>query len=148
MCTCYDCYVTGIMSSLECGVSDTHDPMAVVSEDEVIPEPEIFTSDTESDPHMLSEDEEEFQPFMLPNLGDDLPLADGFPGEDPFVIPTPVHDHLIIGHPNGEHMVAPILDPVPLVVIPPKDWPSNDLFDDDVDLFVNGPPLDALGDGR
>ncbi|XP_021996088.1 BCL-6 corepressor-like protein 1 [Helianthus annuus] len=95
-----------------------------------------------------SGDEDDFQLFALPDFGDDLPLADGFPDEDPFVIPVPVHDHLIIGHPDGEHIVAPILDPVPLVVIPPEDWPFDDLFDDDVDLFVDGPPFDAQGDGE
>ncbi|KAJ0616549.1 hypothetical protein HanRHA438_Chr02g0090231 [Helianthus annuus] len=122
--------------------------MAIVSYDEIAPELEIFTSDTESDPDMLSEDEDDFQPFALPDFGDDLPHADGFPDEDPFVIPIPVHDHLIIGHPDGEHIVSPILDPVPLVVIPPEDWPFDDLFDDDVDLFVAGPPVDAQGDGE
>ncbi|MFS7895984.1 hypothetical protein Hanom_Chr12g01125691 [Helianthus anomalus] len=121
------------MSSSESGLSDTHDPMAVVSDDEVMPAPEIFTSDTESDPDMLSKDEDDFQPFTLPDFGDDLP------------IPL-VHDHLIIGHPDGEHVMVPILDAVPLVVIPPEDWTFDDLFNDDVDLFVDGPPADAQGD--
>ncbi|MFS7953948.1 hypothetical protein Hanom_Chr07g00624621 [Helianthus anomalus] len=134
------------MSSLESGLSNAHDPMAVVSDDEVMPAPEIYTSDIESDPVMLSKDEDDFQPFALPDFGDDLPIADGFPDEDPFDIPAPVYDHLIIGHPDGEHIVAPFLDPVPLVVIPPDDWPSDDLFDDDVDLFVDGPPANAQGD--
>ncbi|MFS8003678.1 hypothetical protein Hanom_Chr13g01216681 [Helianthus anomalus] len=125
--TCYDCYVTGIMSSSESGLSDAHDPMVVVSDDEVMPAPEIYTSDTE-------------------NFGDDLPIADGFLVEDPFDIPALLHDHLIIGHPDGEHIVVPILDVVPLVVIPPEDWTFDDLFDDDVDLFVDGPPADAQGD--
>ncbi|KAM0046530.1 hypothetical protein Hdeb2414_s0009g00317461 [Helianthus debilis subsp. tardiflorus] len=49
-----------------------------------MPAPEIHTSDTESDPDMLSKDEDDFQPFTLPDFGDDLPLADGFPDEDPF----------------------------------------------------------------
>ncbi|MFS7929577.1 hypothetical protein Hanom_Chr04g00334131 [Helianthus anomalus] len=44
------------------------------------------------------------------------------------------------------HIVAPILDVVTLVVIPPDDWPFDDLFDDDVDLFVDGPPANAQGD--
>ncbi|XP_022007616.1 wiskott-Aldrich syndrome protein family member 1-like [Helianthus annuus] len=136
------------MSSSESGLSDIDDPMAVVSDDEIAPEPEIFTSDTESDPDMLSDDKDGFQSFALPDFGDDLPLADGIPDEDPFVVPIPVHDHLFIGHPDGEHIVAPILTPVPLVVIPPEDWPFDDLFDDDVDLFVDGPPDDAHGDGE
>ncbi|MFS7987438.1 hypothetical protein Hanom_Chr11g01022691 [Helianthus anomalus] len=101
MCTCYDCYVTGIMSSSKSGLSDTHDPIAVVLDD-----------------------------------------------EDPFDIPTHVHDHLIIGHPDGEHIVAPIPDAVPLVVIPPEDWTFDDLFGDDVGLFVDGPPADAQDNGE
>ncbi|KAJ0785969.1 hypothetical protein HanOQP8_Chr02g0049481 [Helianthus annuus] len=97
---------------------------------------------------MLSEDEDNFQLFVLPDFGDDLPIADGIPIEDPFDIPTPVHDHFIIGHLDGEHIVAPILDAIPLVVIPPKDWPFDNLFDDDVDLFVDGPLADTQGDGE
>ncbi|MFS7893722.1 hypothetical protein Hanom_Chr00s001055g01673291 [Helianthus anomalus] len=127
MCTCYDCYVTGTMSSSESGLSDAYDPMVVVSDDEVMPEPEIFTSDTESDPEMLSEDEDDFQPFALPDFGDDILIADDIPVENPVEIPAPIHDHLIIGHPDGEHIVAPILDVVPLVVIPPADWPFDDV---------------------
>ena len=60
MCTCYDCYVTSIMSSSESGLSDVDEPMAIVSDDEIAPEPEILTSDTESDPDMLSDDEDDF----------------------------------------------------------------------------------------
>ncbi|KAM0070640.1 hypothetical protein Hdeb2414_s0001g00015461 [Helianthus debilis subsp. tardiflorus] len=135
MCICCDCSVTEEVSSSKSGLSNTDDPMAIVSADEIAPEPEIFTSDIESDPDMLSDDDDDFQPFALPDFGDDLPLADGIPDEDPFVIPIPVHDHLIIGHPDGEQVVARILALVPLMVIPPKDWPFDDLFDDDFDLF-------------
>ncbi|MFS7893602.1 hypothetical protein Hanom_Chr00s001006g01671281 [Helianthus anomalus] len=109
------------MSSSESGLSDTHDPMPIVSDDE---------------------------PFALPDFGDDILIADGVPVEDPFDIHAPVHDHLIIGHPDGEHIVASILDAVPLVVIPPKDWPFVDLFGDDVGLFLDGPPANAQGDGE
>ncbi|KAM0014273.1 hypothetical protein Hdeb2414_s0016g00495781 [Helianthus debilis subsp. tardiflorus] len=136
------------MSSLESGLSDAHDPMAIVSDDEIVPEPEIFTSDTESDPEMLSDDDDDFQPFTLPDFGDDAPLADGIPVEDLFDFPAPIHDHLISGLPDGEHIVAPILDPVPLVVIPPEDWTIDDLFGDDVGLLLDGPPADAQGDGE
>ncbi|KAF5810456.1 hypothetical protein HanXRQr2_Chr04g0169631 [Helianthus annuus] len=148
MCICYDCYVIGTMSSSESILSDVDDPMDVASDDEIAPELEILTLDTESDPDMLSDDEDDFQPFALPDFGDDLPLADGIPDKDPFVIPVPIRDHLIIDYPDGEHIVAPILDPVPLMVITPKDWTFDDLFDDDVDLFVDGPPVDAQGDGE
>ncbi|MFS7968242.1 hypothetical protein Hanom_Chr09g00795171 [Helianthus anomalus] len=127
------------MSSSESGLFDAHDPMAIVSDDEVVPEPEIFTSDTESNPKMLSDDDDDFQPFALPDFGDHAPLADRIPVEDLFDYPAPIHDHLIIGHPDGEHIVAPILDPVPLMVIPPENWPIDDLFGDDVDLFLDGP---------
>ncbi|KAM0044842.1 hypothetical protein Hdeb2414_s0010g00357981 [Helianthus debilis subsp. tardiflorus] len=140
MCICYDCSVTDTMSSSESGLSDVDDSMAVVSDDEISPEPEILTSDTESDPDMLSDDEDDFQPFALPDFGDDLPLADGIPDEEPFLIPVLVHDHLIIGHPDGEHTVAPILASVPLVgdgeidkdvvAIPPPEIPVIELSSD------------------
>ncbi|XP_022030714.1 BCL-6 corepressor-like protein 1 [Helianthus annuus] len=136
------------MSSSESGLSDTDDPMAMVSDDEIAPKPEIFTSDTDSEPDMIPDDEDDFQPFALPDFGDDLPLADGIPDEDPFVIPIPVHDHLIIDHSDSEHVVALILAPVPLMVILPEDWPFDDLFDNDFALFVDGPPDDAHGDGE
>ncbi|MFS7996832.1 hypothetical protein Hanom_Chr12g01134451 [Helianthus anomalus] len=136
------------MSSSESGLSNAHDPMAIISADEIVPELEIFTSDTESDPDMLSDDEDDFQPFALPDLGDDTPIADGIPVEDIFALPAAIHDHLIIVYPDGEHIVTPILDPVPLMVIPPEDWPFDNLFDDDVDLFLDGTPADAQGDGE
>ncbi|KAM0051577.1 hypothetical protein Hdeb2414_s0007g00238161 [Helianthus debilis subsp. tardiflorus] len=133
------------MSSSESGISNTDDPMAIGSG---ASEPEIFTSNTESDSEMMSDDDDDFQPFALPNFGDDLLIAVGIPHEDPFVIPIPVHNHLIISHPDGGHIMAPILDPVPLLVIPPEDWAFNDLFEDDFDLFVDGPQNDAQGDGE
>ncbi|KAM0046475.1 hypothetical protein Hdeb2414_s0009g00316771 [Helianthus debilis subsp. tardiflorus] len=136
------------MSSSESRLSDNHDPMEVVSDDEVALEPEIFTSDSESDPEMMSDEKDNFQPFALLDFGDDAPIADGIPIDDAFAFPAPIQDHLIIGHPDGEHIVAPILDVVPLVVIPPEDWPFNDLFEVDVDLFLGDPPVDAQGDGE
>ncbi|MFS8007499.1 hypothetical protein Hanom_Chr14g01261691 [Helianthus anomalus] len=54
------------MSSLESsGLSEEHDPMAIVSEDEIAPAPEILTSESETDPEMMSNDEDldDFQPF-------------------------------------------------------------------------------------
>ncbi|MFS7946911.1 hypothetical protein Hanom_Chr06g00541921 [Helianthus anomalus] len=92
------------MSSSVTGLADTDDPMSVVSDDEFVPEPGIFTSDTQSDPEMISDDDDDFQPFALPDFGDDIPIVDGIPDEDPLVIPIPIHDHLIIGHPDGEHV--------------------------------------------
>ncbi|MFS7953366.1 hypothetical protein Hanom_Chr07g00617691 [Helianthus anomalus] len=105
MCISGDCFVTDTISSSESGLSDTDDPMAIVSDDEIVPEPYIFTSNTESDPEMMSDDDEDFQPFALLDFGIDLPIADGISDEDTFVISVPVHDHLIIGHPDGEHVV-------------------------------------------
>ncbi|KAJ0954017.1 hypothetical protein HanRHA438_Chr00c34g0855701 [Helianthus annuus] len=99
MCICCDCFVTDTMSSSESGLSDTVDPMAIVSDDEIVPEPEIFTSDTESNLEMMSDDDDDFQPFALPDFGDDVPHADGLPDEDPFLIPIPDQYHLILGHP-------------------------------------------------
>ncbi|XP_022041545.1 cell surface glycoprotein 1-like [Helianthus annuus] len=118
------------MSSSESGLSDTVGPMAIVSDDGIIPELEIFTSDTESDPEMMSDDDDDFQPFALPDFGDDVPHADG-----------PSHPH-----PDGEHVVAPIPVPLPLAAFPFEDLPFDDLFDDDVDLF-DGPADGAQGDG-
>ncbi|KAM0038038.1 hypothetical protein Hdeb2414_s0013g00410181 [Helianthus debilis subsp. tardiflorus] len=136
------------MSSSESGLSDDHDPMAVVSDDEVVPELEVFTSDTESEPEMIVDDEDDFQPFALPDFGDDAPITDGIPIDDVFTFPAPIQDHLIIDHTYGEHIVAPILDVVPLVVIPLEDWPFDDLFNDDVDLFLGDHPVDAQGDAE
>ncbi|KAJ0893456.1 hypothetical protein HanPSC8_Chr09g0377821 [Helianthus annuus] len=94
---------------------------------------------------MISDDKDDFQPFALPDFGDNLPTADGIPDEDPFFVPILVHDHLIIDLADGEHIVAPIFAPV---VIPPEYWPFNDLIDVDIDLFVDGPPDDAHGNGE
>ncbi|XP_021996345.1 cell surface glycoprotein 1-like [Helianthus annuus] len=129
------------MSSSESGLSDTEDPMAIVSDDEIVPDPEIFTSDTESD------DDDDFQPFALPDFGDDVPHADGLPDEDPFLVPIPDQDHLMLGHPDDEHVVVPILAPLPLAAFPLEDLPFDELSDDDVDLFIDGPPDVAQGDG-
>ncbi|MFS7964538.1 hypothetical protein Hanom_Chr08g00751521 [Helianthus anomalus] len=133
------------MSSSKSGLPDVDDPMAIGSG---ASEPEILTSDTESDPEMMSDDNDDFQPFALPNLGDDTLTTDGIPDEDPFAISIPVHDHLIIDHPDGEHVVSPILSPVPLVAIPLEGLPSNDLTDVEVDLLVDGPFDDTHDDER
>ncbi|KAJ0786275.1 hypothetical protein HanOQP8_Chr02g0053471 [Helianthus annuus] len=122
--------------------------MALVSDNESAPEPEIPTSDTESNPDMISDGKDDFQLFMLSDFGDDLPLADGIPDKDPFVVPIPVHGHPIIEQTDDENIMTPVLAPVPLGVIPPEDWPFHDLFDDDIDLFIDYPPDDAHGDGE
>ncbi|KAM0067665.1 hypothetical protein Hdeb2414_s0002g00063971 [Helianthus debilis subsp. tardiflorus] len=105
-----------LISSSESGLSDEHDPMEVVSDDEIAPEPEVFTSDMESDPNMISDNGDGFQPFALPDFGDDIPGADILI-DDVFALPSPVHEQLIIGHPDSEHIVAPILDVLCLSLI-------------------------------
>ncbi|KAF5782437.1 hypothetical protein HanRHA438_Chr11g0508471 [Helianthus annuus] len=135
------------MSSSESGLSEDHDPMAVVSDDEIAPDPEVFTSDTENDPDMLSDDEDDFQPFALPDFGDNTPFADGVPVDDIFAIPIPIHDHLIIGHPDGEHHVVPILDVVPLFAVPHEDLPFDDLDVNYFDIFTGDHPVGDQGDG-
>ncbi|XP_035834298.1 cell surface glycoprotein 1-like [Helianthus annuus] len=95
----------------------------------------------------MSDDDDDFQPFALPDFSEDVPHADGLPDEDPFLIPIPDQDHLILGHPDGEHVVVLILAPLPLAAFPLEDLPFDDLSDDDVDLFIDGPPEDVQGDG-
>ncbi|KAJ0838415.1 hypothetical protein HanRHA438_Chr16g0788761 [Helianthus annuus] len=117
-----DCFVTDTMSSSsESGVSDTIDPIAIVSDDEIHPEDEVFTSDT------TSSDDDDFQPFALPDFGDDLPLADGFHNRDLPLIRIPA--------------------PFPLPAFPLEDLPLDDMSDDDVDLFIEGPPEDNQDGG-
>ncbi|MFS7967894.1 hypothetical protein Hanom_Chr09g00791161 [Helianthus anomalus] len=59
-----DYYVTNTMSSSENGLLDAGDPMAIGSG---ASEPEIFTFDEESDPEMMSDDDDDFQPFASPD---------------------------------------------------------------------------------
>ncbi|KAF5789868.1 hypothetical protein HanXRQr2_Chr09g0376291 [Helianthus annuus] len=139
-----------IMSSSESsGLSEEHDPMAIVSDDEIAPVPEIFTSDSKSDPEMMPDDEDldEFQPFALPDFGDDdIPLED-----DVLALPLPIHNQLIIAHPDGEHVVEPILiHAIPLAAIPVEDWPFIVDLDDDVEVLVFqvDHPIEDLGDGE
>ncbi|XP_022003125.1 proline-rich protein 36-like [Helianthus annuus] len=109
------------MSSSKSRVSDTIDPMAIVSDDEIATDPEVFTSDTTSD------DDDDFQPFALLDFGDDIPLADGFP--------------------DGDLLLVPIPAPFPLVAFPLEDLPLDAMSDDDIDLFIEGPPEGARDDG-
>ncbi|MFS8033824.1 hypothetical protein Hanom_Chr17g01574131 [Helianthus anomalus] len=141
------------MSSSESSkLLDDYDPMELVSNDEVVPAEEVFTSDTDSDPDedpdFLSDEDDldDFQPFALPDLtDDDIPLVD-----DVLALPLPIHDQLIIGHPNGEHIVEPIPIPViPLAVIPMEDWPFVvDLDDDEILVFHLDHPDVDLGNGE
>ncbi|XP_022003754.1 proline-rich protein 36-like [Helianthus annuus] len=98
-------------SSSDTGVSDTLDPMAIVSDDEILSESEVYTSDT------TSTDDDDFQPFALPDVA---PLADG-----------PV---------DGDLPLILIPASIPLAAFPLEDLPFDALSDDDIDLFIEGPP--------
>ncbi|MFS7988502.1 hypothetical protein Hanom_Chr11g01035591 [Helianthus anomalus] len=85
MCICCDCVVIDTMSSSESGVSDTIDPVDIVSDDKIAPDPEVYTSNTDSS------DDDDFQLFALPDFGDEIPLADGLPDGDLLLVPIPAH---------------------------------------------------------
>ncbi|XP_035841290.1 serine/threonine-protein kinase WNK2-like [Helianthus annuus] len=106
-------------SSSDTGVSDTLDPMAIVSDDRVSSEREVYTSDT------TSTDDADFQPFALPDVGAEP--ADGLP--------------------VGDLPLAVILAPVPLAAYPVVDMPLDVVSDDDVDLFEEDPPETDLEGG-
>ncbi|MFS7928401.1 hypothetical protein Hanom_Chr04g00320331 [Helianthus anomalus] len=42
------------MSSSDSGLSDDHGPMDIFSDDEIVPEPEIFTFNEEGNPEMMT----------------------------------------------------------------------------------------------
>ncbi|KAJ0837464.1 hypothetical protein HanRHA438_Chr16g0778461 [Helianthus annuus] len=104
-------------SSSDTGVSDTSDPMAIVSDDIVSSEREVqYTSDT------TSTDDDDFQPFALPD-----------------VVAEPADGHLA-----GDLPLAVIPAPVPLAAYPVVDMPLDIVSDDDVDLFEEAPLEDDL----
>ncbi|XP_022003196.1 SH3 domain-containing protein C23A1.17-like [Helianthus annuus] len=86
-------------SSSDTGVSDTLDPIAIVSNDEIPSESE---------------------PFALPDFGDDIPIADG-----PF---------------DGDLPPLQVPAPLPLAAVPLEDLLHDEFADDDIDLFLEGPP--------
>ncbi|KAJ0939754.1 hypothetical protein HanRHA438_Chr02g0064791 [Helianthus annuus] len=102
------------MASSGSGVSNTSDPMAFTSDDEMATDSGVYTSDT------TSTDEDDFQPFALPIFGDDVPLADGPPGEDLPLVPIPA--------------------PLPFAAVPFEEQPLDALPDGDIDLLIEGPP--------
>ncbi|XP_021991098.1 calphotin-like [Helianthus annuus] len=106
-------------SSSDIGVSDTLDPMAIVSDDEIPSEGEVYTSDT------TSTDDDDFQPFALPDLGDDAQHADGIP--------------------DGDLPHALIPAPIPLTAFPVGDLPLDVMSDDGIDLFEGPPEVDHEG---
>ncbi|XP_021985523.1 proline-rich protein 36-like [Helianthus annuus] len=88
--------------------------MAVVSDDEIPSEGDVNTSDT------TSTDDDDFQPFALPDIG--VEPADGIPA--------------------GDLPLAVIPAPIPLAAFPVADVPLDVVSDDDIDLFEEGPPED------
>ncbi|KAJ0735107.1 hypothetical protein HanPI659440_Chr11g0428261 [Helianthus annuus] len=98
------------------GDSGTLDPIAVDPDDPIPTDPEIHTSDTDSS------DDDDFQPFSLPDFGDDVQLADGIL--------------------DGNLPLMQIPAPVPLAAFPMADLPLNVVSDDDINLFDEGPPED------
>ncbi|KAJ0435296.1 hypothetical protein HanIR_Chr17g0891781 [Helianthus annuus] len=121
--------------------------MLIVSDSEITPAPEVFISDSETDPELMSDDDDpdDFQPFALLDFGDDIPFVD-----DVLALPLPIHDQLIIGHPDGEHIIEPIpILAIPLTAIPAEDWPFV-VLDEDIDVPVIEVDHidDDLGDGE
>ncbi|XP_021979759.1 skin secretory protein xP2-like [Helianthus annuus] len=117
-------------SSSDSGVSDKIDPLVITSDDEMATDQEVYTLDT------TSTDEDDFQPFALPDVGDDLPLADGLlDGDLPLVqIPTPLPLAAVPGDQDGG---APMDDD-----IPPADIPVDDPVVEVPDMEV---PSDSSG---
>ncbi|XP_035845296.1 uncharacterized protein LOC118491548 [Helianthus annuus] len=98
------------------GESDTTGPMPIVSDDRVSSEHEVHTSD------VTSMDEDDFQPFALPE--DAVELADG-----PFA---------------GDLPLVEIPAPIPLAAYPALDVLLDADADDDVDLFDDEPLEDDV----
>ncbi|KAJ0589677.1 hypothetical protein HanIR_Chr04g0188941 [Helianthus annuus] len=92
-------------SSSDTRVSDTLDPMVIVSDDRVSSEREVYTSD------ITSTDDDDFQPFALPDVGAEP--ADGHPAGDlPLaVIPAPEDPpEAEGGAPIAADVILPIAD--------------------------------------
>ncbi|KAJ0764872.1 hypothetical protein HanPI659440_Chr08g0297041 [Helianthus annuus] len=124
------------MSSSEgSNVYDDVDPMELVSNDEVVPEVQVITSDSESASY---DDLDDFQPFAL---------LDDIVDDDVLAIPPLLNDIVIMGHPEGEHVVEAVpFDVVPLDAIP---FIVDLDDDDDVILVIPVDHVDAdLADGE
>ncbi|XP_035840199.1 proline-rich extensin-like protein EPR1 [Helianthus annuus] len=105
-----------MVSSSDTGVSDTVDPMAIVSVDEIPSEGDVYTSDT------TSTDDDDFQPFALSDIGVEVQPADGIPA--------------------GDLPLAVIPAPIPLAAFHVVDVTLDVVSDDDIDLFEEDPPED------
>ncbi|KAM0067352.1 hypothetical protein Hdeb2414_s0002g00060071 [Helianthus debilis subsp. tardiflorus] len=104
------------MDSPGTGDSDTTGPRPVVSDDLASPEHEVHTSD------VSSTDEDDFQPFALPDGADE-------PVDGPLVEYLPLVE---------------IPAPIPLVVYPAYDLLLDAEADDDIDLFDDEPIEDEI----
>ncbi|MFS7940018.1 hypothetical protein Hanom_Chr05g00458721 [Helianthus anomalus] len=113
------------MSSSEgSNIYEDVDPMTCSLDDDYIPEVQVITSDSETG---SDSDMDDFQPFAF--LGD---IVD----DDVLDVPPLSNDIVIIGHPEGEHVVEIIpLDVLPLAMVPFVD------LDEDNDDIV---PLDDV----
>ncbi|MFS7951712.1 hypothetical protein Hanom_Chr07g00598341 [Helianthus anomalus] len=94
--------------------SEGSDPVMIVSEEEISLAQEMFTSDFEVDPEMITDD-------------DDL--------DDVLALPLPIHDQLSIG--TAEHFVEPFpVHAIPFAAIPSEDWSFIDDLENDVATLV------------
>ncbi|KAJ0786233.1 hypothetical protein HanOQP8_Chr02g0052991 [Helianthus annuus] len=122
-------------SSKGSNVYDDVDPMTPSSDDDYMPKVQVITSDSETG---SDGDMDDFQPFAL--LGD---VVD----DDILDMHPQLNDVVIIGHPEGEHVVELIpLDIFPLAIMPF----IVDLDEDDDDVVPVIPVEhldDDLGDG-
>ncbi|KAM0053794.1 hypothetical protein Hdeb2414_s0006g00188061 [Helianthus debilis subsp. tardiflorus] len=109
--------------------------MELVSDDKVVPEVQVITSDSESASDGNLDD---FQTFAL---------LDDIIDDDVLAIPPLLNDIVIMGHPEGEHIVEVIpFDVIPLAAIP---FIVNLDSDDDVIPVIPVDHVDAdLGDGE
>ncbi|KAJ0617430.1 hypothetical protein HanHA89_Chr02g0041831 [Helianthus annuus] len=136
-------YLPGSMSSSSSSDLSEVDPMLVVSDDEYGPDIIIISSDDESEHDVSSDDDymlDDFQPFALAAFGED-PVP---PEDDVLAMPQLLHGIIIYGHPEGEHMIVHL--PEPLAAVPFVDLED----DDDVDIpVIHVEHLDDdLGDGE
>ncbi|XP_035830805.1 uncharacterized protein LOC110866537 [Helianthus annuus] len=111
-----DSWATDTMDSSGTGESDTTGPMPIVSDDRESSEHEVHTSD------VTSTDEDDFQPFALPDVAAE-------PADGPFA---------------GDLPLLEIPAPIPLAAYPVLDMLLDADADDDVDLFDDEPLEDDI----
>ncbi|MFS7946780.1 hypothetical protein Hanom_Chr06g00540301 [Helianthus anomalus] len=122
-------------------VSET-DLLVLVSDDDYEPDVIIISSDDESEHDAFSDDADMLDDFQLFALID--PVEDHAPLEDDFLaLLQPLHDVIIYGHPNGEHMIVHLA--VPLAADPFADLDEDDVF---VPVIHVEHLEDELGDGE